>query len=77
MVTGNRNGHLHGLDGARGLVTGGTRGIGEAIARQAAAVGAKVLVAARTAVERPEDHHLVAADFEHNRGRSYGSGGCA
>lgn len=63
MATGKSNGYLHGLDGARVLVTGGTRGIGEAMARQAAAVGAKVLVAARTAVERPEDHHFVAADL--------------
>ncbi|MGI8333028.1 SDR family oxidoreductase [Actinomadura scrupuli] len=51
------------LDGRRALVTGGTRGMGEAIARRLAQAGATVLVTARS---MPPDHPapdlFVAAD---------------
>ncbi|HET6818796.1 MAG TPA: SDR family NAD(P)-dependent oxidoreductase [Mycobacteriales bacterium] len=47
------------LDGRRALVTGGGRGIGAAIARQLAADGATVTVAARTR----EEIEAVAADI--------------
>src|SRR5229473_3006200 len=45
------NDHLE-LDGRRALVTGGTKGIGEAVAARLREAGARVLVTART---RPDD----------------------
>jgi NAD(P)-dependent dehydrogenase (short-subunit alcohol dehydrogenase family) len=51
------------LDGRRALVTGGTKGIGEAVAARLREVGASVLVTART---RPDDvpgDLFVAADI--------------
>jgi len=47
------------LNGAHVLVTGGSRGIGEALAREFAAAGAKVSVAARSEAELKQ----VAADI--------------
>ena len=52
------------LEGKTALVTGGTKGIGKAIANRLAQAGAKVIVTARN---KPEDvelqHHFVAADL--------------
>jgi NAD(P)-dependent dehydrogenase (short-subunit alcohol dehydrogenase family) len=48
----------HELDGRRALVTGGTKGIGQAIAMRLSEAGAKVLVTARTA-----PHGSVASDL--------------
>ena len=52
------------LTGRRALVTGGTRGIGAAIARHLSQAGARVVVSARS----PGDHdgpaaHFIAADI--------------
>ena len=52
------------FDGRRALVTGGTKGIGEAVAARLREAGATVLTTART---RPDDlapqHLFVAADI--------------
>ena len=51
------------LDGRRALVTGGTRGIGEAVAARLRELGATVLVTARTPVrDLAEPDLFVAAD---------------
>ena len=46
------------FEGRRALITGGTRGVGEAIVRRFAAAGARVATTARSPL--PKDH---AADF--------------
>ncbi|WP_443945132.1 SDR family oxidoreductase [Pedobacter sp. AW1-32] len=50
------------LSGKIALVTGGTKGIGKAIADKLAAQGAKVITTARNTAEENE-HHFIAADL--------------
>jgi len=51
------------LTGKIALVTGGTKGIGKAIADQLAQAGAKVIITARNQPnESNSDHHFIAAD---------------
>jgi NAD(P)-dependent dehydrogenase (short-subunit alcohol dehydrogenase family) len=52
-----------GLQGARAVVTGGTRGIGFATVNRLAAAGAHVVAIARTQAEVPTGVHLVTADL--------------
>ncbi|OOQ61612.1 SDR family oxidoreductase [Mucilaginibacter pedocola] len=53
-----------GLKGKRALVTGGTKGIGRAIADKLASEGAEVIVSARNNPNDPElRHHFIAADL--------------
>ncbi|TDD55415.1 SDR family NAD(P)-dependent oxidoreductase, partial [Kribbella antibiotica] len=54
--------------GKRAVVTGGTRGIGAAVARQLVAAGAEVLVTARSEVEVPAGIGLVVADVRSRDG---------
>ncbi|OXA95206.1 SDR family oxidoreductase [Flavobacterium hercynium] len=52
------------LKGQVALVTGGTKGIGKAIADKLSAKGAQVIVTARTAPEsNTNGHHFIAADL--------------
>jgi len=52
------------LEGQVALVTGGTRGIGKAIAEKLSRAGATVLVTARSAPkENTNGHHFIAADL--------------
>lgn len=51
------------LSGKIALVTGGTKGIGKAIADKLASEGATVVVTARKPPEGKIEHHFIAADF--------------
>ena len=50
------------LKGKKALVTGGTKGIGKAIADELANAGAEVIISARTRPEKTT-HHFIAADL--------------
>src|SRR5258708_28483938 len=52
----------HELQGLRALVTGGTKGIGQAIAARLRECGATVLTTARTAPDNSSGVDFVAAD---------------
>lgn len=59
----NQNEHKD-LTGKTVLVTGGTKGIGKAIADRLLQAGARVIVTARNAPEESNfDHHFIAADL--------------
>jgi NAD(P)-dependent dehydrogenase (short-subunit alcohol dehydrogenase family) len=51
------------LSGKIALVTGGTKGIGKAIADKLASNGATVVVTARKPSEDKNEHHFIAADL--------------
>ncbi len=53
----------HELRGRRALVTGGTRGIGAAIAQRLRSAGAQVLVTARSPREMPGGIEVITADL--------------
>src|SRR5688500_12429329 len=58
------------LAGLRALVTGGTRGIGEATVRRFLAGGAAVATVARGHAEVPAGVHLITADLATTAGTS-------
>ena len=66
------------LEGQRALVTGGARGIGEAISRQLAAMGAEVLIAdldADTAAATANDISSFGGSATSTAARPRGPGG--
>ncbi len=61
------NGALQ-LEGRRALVTGGTKGVGEAVVARLREAGVKVLTTARSRTEDPADEMFVAADVTTAKG---------
>lgn len=60
----NKHDHYKDLEGKRALVTGGTKGIGKAIADKLAQAGATIIVTARNQPnERSSGFHFIAADL--------------
>lgn len=58
-----------GLDGARALVTGGTKGVGAAVVQALAMAGVRVATAARSVPENESEQiHYIAADLMTPRG---------
>jgi len=51
------------LNGRRALVTGGTRGIGTAVARKLSEAGARVVVSARSRGDYDGAAHFIPADI--------------
>jgi len=69
MATHENGSIVHELAGKRALVTGGSRGIGAAVARRLLAAGAEVLTTARSdASPVPEGAAFVAADLRTREG---------
>jgi NAD(P)-dependent dehydrogenase (short-subunit alcohol dehydrogenase family) len=60
--------HDEGLEGLRVLVTGGTKGMGEATAKRFAASGAQVLVVARSAPPEDFPATFIPADLSSEQG---------
>lgn len=59
----NNQNHISDLEGKTALVTGGTKGIGKAIADRLALAGAKVIVTARNHPDESDfEHQFIAAD---------------
>jgi len=54
-----------GLEGRRGLVTGGSKGLGEAIARELVAEGARVAICSRNEQEVVATAHAIGAAYAH------------
>ena len=62
-----------GLRGRKSLVTGGTKGIGRAIANELAAEGSDVAICARTEADVEEERHQRSESFP-RQAASQGSG---
>ncbi|MFD0764346.1 SDR family oxidoreductase [Mucilaginibacter lutimaris] len=59
----NKQNQIKDLEGKKALVTGGTKGIGKAIADRLAEAGATVIVTARNQPNGDINHHFIAADL--------------